>query len=76
MIPVLSLLQAVAAQLDRLAAQQDNAQDETHNNTANDEAANEDANRSASAAEETETEKKSAGTALSWPKRTKHKTGL
>ena len=73
---MLLLAQAVAAQLDKLAAQEDTAQDAMHTSTANEEVAvvDEDANKSAAEADKPDKKKRSEGAALSWPKRTKHKT--
>lgn len=70
------LLQAVAAQLDKLAQDQDTAQADVQNKPS-DKADLQDAASTQATAADTQTQhtqKKSEGAALSWPKRSKHKT--
>ena len=70
------LLQAVAAQLDKLAHEQDTAQAAVQTKPS-DNAELQDAVSSQETAADSQaqhTQKKSGGAALSWPKRSKHKT--
>ena len=70
------LLQAVAAQLDKLAQEQDTAQADVQTKP-RDKADLQDAVSTQETAADTQaqhTEKMSEGATLSWPKRSKHKT--